>query len=64
MGLCSIGSNCFNPCFNGSVLRSPKRGNTDEDEEEVSILVLMEVCLEEFGVNAYVKDPWKFQSLF
>ena len=56
--------NGFNPCFNGSVLRSGRPRADRQQVSRVSILVLMEVCLEaveEVKAGALNRP---FQSLF
>ena len=39
------GSASFNPCFNGTMYKNPHTRATHSSAVEVSILVLMELCI-------------------
>ena len=54
----------FNPCFNGTMYKNWKDNVEEEYELDVSILVLMELCIKtSFWTNAALQCG-SFQSLF
>ena len=54
----------FNPCFNGYYTFTEEPAEVGEEDNEVSILVLMDITLLLSFLYASVCFPPRFQSLF